>query len=101
MTTTRTTTQSHTTPVGRRVGTLVVGAGQAGLSTAFYLTRAGHDVLVLHAEARVGDHWRQRYESLLLNTPAQYDGLPGTPFPAPANTYPTGRQLGDFLERYV
>ena len=28
----------------------------------------------------MGDHWRRRYDSLLLNTPAQYDGLPGQPF---------------------
>jgi hypothetical protein len=28
-------------------------------------------------------------DSLNLFTPAQYDGLPGMPFPAPADTYPT------------
>jgi putative flavoprotein involved in K+ transport len=49
----------------------------------------------------VGDQWRQRYDSLLLNTPAQYDGLPGMPFPARRWTWPTGREMGDYLEAYV
>jgi putative flavoprotein involved in K+ transport len=88
-------------PERTRVGTLIVGAGQTGLATAYYLGRAGEDCLVVHEHARVGDHWRQRYDSLLLNTPAQYDNLPGMPFPAPRHSYPSGRDMGDYLEAYV
>jgi putative flavoprotein involved in K+ transport len=85
----------------RRTGTAIVGAGQAGLATAYYLGRAGHDCLVLDENARVGDQWRRRWDSLQLNTPARWDRLPGTPFPAPRSSFPTGRQLADYLEAYA
>src|SRR5215217_7766428 len=84
-----------------RLGTVVIGAGQTGLATAYFLGKAGVPCVVLDEHRRVGDQWRQRYDSLLLNTPAQYDGLPGLPFPAPRGSYPTGAEMGDHLERYV
>jgi putative flavoprotein involved in K+ transport len=80
---------------------VIVGAGQTGLATAYFLGRAGVACLVLDEHQRVGDQWRQRYESLLLNSPAQYDGMPGLPFPAARGSYPTGAEMGDHLERYV
>ena len=58
-----------------RVPTVIVGAGQSGLSTAYHLGRRGHRCVVLHEDARVGDVWRHRYDSLRLNTPAKWDGL--------------------------
>src|SRR3954468_8406900 len=84
-----------------RLGTVIIGAGQTGLATAYFLGRAGIPAVVLDEHQRVGDQWRQRYDSLLLNSPAQYDGLPGLPFPAPHGSYPTGAEMGDHLERYV
>src|SRR5829696_4909611 len=84
-----------------RLGTVIIGAGQTGLATAYYLGKAGVPCVVLDDHARVGDQWRRRYDSLLLNSPAQYDGLPGLPFPAPRGSYPTGAEMGDHLERYV
>src|SRR4051812_47735157 len=84
-----------------RLGTVIVGAGQTGLATAYFLGRAGVPCVVLDEHARVGDQWRQRYDALLLNSPAQYDGLPGQPFPAAKGSFPTGAEMGDHLERYV
>jgi putative flavoprotein involved in K+ transport len=84
-----------------RLGTVVIGAGQTGLATAYFLGRAGVSCVVLDQHERVGDQWRQRYDSLLLNTPAQYDGLPGMPMTAPHGSYPTGDEMGDHLERYA
>ena len=84
-----------------RLGTAIIGAGQTGLATAYFLGRAGVPCVVLDEHPRVGDQWRRRYDSLLLNSPAQYDGLPGLPFPAPRGSYPTGAEMGDHLERYV
>src|SRR3954447_20612527 len=84
-----------------RLGTVIVGAGQTGLATAYFLGRAGVLCVVLDQHGRVGDQWRQRYDSLRLNSPAQYDGLPGLPFAAPHGSYPTGAEMGDHLERYV
>lgn len=84
-----------------RLGTVIVGAGQTGLATAYFLGQAGVPCVVLDGHQRVGDQWRQRYDSLLLNSPAQYDGLPGMPFPAAHGSYPSGAEMGDHLERYV
>lgn len=87
--------------MSEQVETLVVGAGQAGLATAYHLRRLGVPTLVLEARQRVGDVWRQRYDSLRLFSPARGTGLPGMAFPAPRNSYPTGAEMGDFLEAYA
>jgi hypothetical protein len=61
----------------------------------------GQPCLVVHEHARVGDQWRRRYDSLLLNTPAQYDNLPGMRFPAPKHSFPSGADMAAYLEAYV
>ena len=81
--------------------TLIIGGGQSGLATAYHLTRMGRDCLVLDASERVGDAWRRRWPSLRLYSPARYDSLPGMPFPAPRHSFPTGREMGDYLEAYA
>jgi putative flavoprotein involved in K+ transport len=60
---------------------LIVGAGHGGLAVAHDLIRAGRDVLLVDAHARVGDAWRMRWDSLRLFTPRKLDGLPEMPFP--------------------
>jgi putative flavoprotein involved in K+ transport len=85
----------------RRVSTVIIGAGQAGLSTAYFLGRAGHDCVVLERHRRVGDQWRQRYDSLLLNTPARYSSLPGRRFPARGASFPRASELADYHEDYA
>jgi putative flavoprotein involved in K+ transport len=83
------------------VETVIVGAGQAGLSTGCHLSRRGHECVILDAAARVGDHWRQQWDTLRLYSPSQYDSLPGTPFPAKKWTYPGKDQVADYLESYA
>jgi hypothetical protein len=70
------------------------GGGQASLAIAWHLKRQGLRFVELEAESELGHTWRDRWDSLKLFTPAQYDGLPGMPFPAPADTYPTKGHLG-------
>lgn len=80
---------------------IVVGGGQAGLSTAYQLAEWGVDCLVLEAEPRVGNQWRRRWDSLQLFSPARLNGLPGFHFPAPDMSYPTKDHMADFLESYA
>jgi putative flavoprotein involved in K+ transport len=83
------------------IETLVIGAGQAGLSTAYHLGRMGRDCLVIDARTRVGDGWRQHWDSLRLYTPARFDGLPGMPFPGDPWHYPSKDETADYLEAYA
>jgi putative flavoprotein involved in K+ transport len=57
--------------------------------------------VILDANRRIGDAWRQRWDSLRLFTPARYSGLPGTPFPAPDWSFPTKDEVADYLESYT
>jgi putative flavoprotein involved in K+ transport len=81
--------------------TVIIGAGQAGLATAYHLRRRGRSFLILDGNRRVGDNWRAQWDSLRLYTPATYDGLPGMPFPASKWSYPTKDQVADYLVAYA
>jgi putative flavoprotein involved in K+ transport len=85
----------------QRIDTLVIGGGQSGLSAGYHLKKRGMNFLVLDADERIGDHWREHWDSLRLYSPARSDGLPGMRFPASAYAYPTGREMGDYLEAYA
>jgi putative flavoprotein involved in K+ transport len=84
-----------------RVQTLIIGGGQAGLAVGYHLQQRGLPFLILDAHQRIGDAWRNRWDSLRLFSPARYDGLAGLPFPAPGDTFPTKDQMADYLERYA
>src|SRR6188472_224727 len=84
-----------------RIDTVVIGAGQAGLSAGYHLARQGLSFVILDADARIGDHWRDRWDSLRLYSPARYDSLPGMRFPAPSSHWPTAREMADYLEAYA
>lgn len=83
------------------VDVLVIGGGQAGLSAAYWLKRLGPSVLVVDAASRIGDSWRNRYASLTLFTPREFSSLPGTTLSGEPAGYATGREFGDYLERYA
>lgn len=80
---------------------LVIGAGQAGLSLGWHLARRGLRYLLVDAGPEPGHSWRTRWDSLRLFTPAQYDSLPGSPFPGPADTYPSKDEVADYLATYA
>jgi putative flavoprotein involved in K+ transport len=84
-----------------RYEVLIVGAGQAGLSAGYHLKRRGRSFVIVDRNERVGDSWRQRWDSLKLYSPASRDGLPGMPFPAPPSSYPTHSEMADYLEAYA
>jgi putative flavoprotein involved in K+ transport len=81
--------------------TVVIGGGQAGLSVGYYLARQRRPFVILDANQRVGDAWRQRWDSLRLFTPAIFDGLVGMKFPASPFSFPTKDEMADYLESYA
>jgi putative flavoprotein involved in K+ transport len=84
-----------------QVEILVIGGGQAGLAVGYHLQRRRLPFLIVDENARVGDVWRNRWDSLRLFTPARYDGLPGMQFPAPSSVYPVKDEVADYLEAYA
>lgn len=72
----------------RDVDVVVVGAGQAGLSTAYGLLRQGFErhtgFVVLDGDAGPGGAWQHRWPSLALTGTHRVHDLPGLPF-APAD----------------
>ncbi len=80
---------------------LIIGGGQGGIMLAARLKRLGVPALVIEKNARPGDSWRQRYESLCLHDPVWYDHLPYMPFPDHWPIYTPKDKLGDWLEMYT
>ena len=84
-----------------RYDVVIIGAGQAGLAAGYHLAKRGIPFLILEGHDRIGDNWRTRWASLRLYSPAAVDGLPGMPFPGKRFSYPSGQEMGDFLESYA
>lgn len=85
----------------KRIQTIVIGGGQAGLAVGYQLAKRGLPFLILDGSRRIGDAWRNRWDSLRLFTPARYAGLPGMGFPARGDAFPTKQQMADYLESYA
>jgi putative flavoprotein involved in K+ transport len=83
------------------VSTIVIGGGQAGLAAGYHLAKRHLSFLIIDASKRIGDAWRNRWDSLRLFTPARYAGLPGLAFPGPGDSYPTKQQMADYLQSYA
>jgi putative flavoprotein involved in K+ transport len=80
---------------------IIIGAGQAGLATGYYLKQQGLRFLILEQAAVPGYSWRTRYDSLVLFTPSQYSSLPGLPFLLPKDVCPNKQQIADYLAQYA
>ena len=84
-----------------RFKVIVIGAGQSGLSVGYHLACQGIPFVILDANARIGDSWRNRWDSLRLFSPAGYDGLDGMRFPGSAHAFPSKDEMAVFLEAYA
>ena len=80
---------------------LIIGAGQAGLAVAYYLQSTSLSYLMLDKNERIGDSWRQRYESLTLFTSRAFSALPGVALDGDPNGYATRDEIANYFERYA
>ncbi|HEY8402716.1 MAG TPA: NAD(P)-binding domain-containing protein [Cytophagaceae bacterium] len=85
----------------REVQTIIIGAGQAGLSVAYWLQKSSSAYLILEAEGEAGASWRNRYDSLRLFTPARYSSLPGLSMLLPGRSYPNKEDVVEYLNAYA
>jgi putative flavoprotein involved in K+ transport len=84
-----------------RFDTIVVGGGQSGLVVGYHLAQRGIPFVILDASKRIGDAWRNRWDSLRLFSPNFWNHLPGMPFPGPKYEFATKDQTADYLEAYA
>ncbi len=80
---------------------IVVGAAQAGLAMAYYLRELGKDYLVVDKETEIGASWLNRWDSLTLFTPSEFNNMPGMEFPAEKGHYPSRAEVADYFKKYV
>ena len=64
----------------RIIDTVVIGAGQAGLTMSSYLRDAGLEHLVLERRDRLGGGWQDRWDAFRLVTPNWTASFPGFPY---------------------
>jgi cation diffusion facilitator CzcD-associated flavoprotein CzcO len=91
-------------PVTRDVDVVVIGAGQAGLSTAWALARQGFEpgtgFVVLDADDAPGGAWQHRWPSLTLGTTHRVHDLPGLRFEPPADDTPAVTSVPAYFAEY-
>jgi len=80
--------------------TIVIGAGQAGLSAGYYLASRGRPFVILEGADRVGGSWNNRWDSMRLFTATPHDGLPGVVFPG-TYRFPTHQEMAHYLASYA
>jgi putative flavoprotein involved in K+ transport len=65
----------------QKIQTIIIGGGQAGLATSYYLSQQGHEHIVLEQAAQAGNAWRNdRWESFALLTPNWAFKIPGAEY---------------------
>lgn len=99
------TTPSEVRPdIFYKVDIVVIGAGQAGLSAAYYLENAGikpgKGFVVLDDEFGPGGAWQHRWDSLTLSNVNGINDLPGLGFADAVNTKDKELQANIAIPRY-
>jgi putative flavoprotein involved in K+ transport len=92
--------------LSRKIDTVIVGAGQAGLAISYYLKREGREHIVFERAPRAAHAWRcQRWDSFTLVTPNSQVRMPGAEY---RGSDPTGflsraqvvKYFDDYVERF-
>ena len=80
---------------------VIIGAAQAGLSMAYHLKKNDKDFLIIDKENEIGASWLNRWNSLKLFTPTEFNHLEGMPFPAPKGHYPDKYEVANYFKAYA
>jgi len=80
---------------------VIVGGGQGGIALGARLRQLRVPTIIVERNARPGDSWRNRYQSLCLHDPVWYDHLPYIKFPANWPIFSPKDKIGDWLEMFT
>ncbi|MFJ4839959.1 FAD-dependent oxidoreductase [Streptomyces sp. NPDC088746] len=88
----------------RELDVVVIGAGQAGLSAAYHLRRAGlrpdQDFVVLDHAPRPGGAWQFRWPSLTYGKVHGMHSLPGMELTGADGSRPSSEVIGAYFDAY-
>lgn len=78
----------------------IIGAGAAGLATAFHLQKLGLPFTLFEKDS-AGSTWGNHYHGLKLHSLKQVSALPGLAIPADYPPFPSGPQMKAYLDSYA
>ena len=86
-----------------KIETIIVGGGQAGLSTSYYLKQLGREHVILDQSKEAGNAWRNdRWDSFTLVTPNWTIQLPGAHYDGnDPHGYLKRDEIVAYFEQYV
>jgi len=91
-----------------QVSTIIIGGGQAGLATSYWLTQHGHEHIILEQAAQAANAWRNnRWDSFTLVTPNWATRMPGVESPgaespgSDPNGFMPRDELVAYFEQYI
>jgi putative flavoprotein involved in K+ transport len=85
-----------------QVDTIIVGAGQGGLSMSYYLKKQGREHIILEQSDQAAPAWRSRWDSFTLITPNWMTRLPGAEYQGDDPDGFMGRdQLVGYFQEYI
>ena len=85
----------------KRVNTVVVGAGQAGLAMSAHLRDHQIDHVVLERDS-IAERWRNgRWDSLVMNGPAWHDRFPTRHFDSDPDGFPNKDEVTRYFEDFA
>ncbi len=82
------------------VDVLIIGGGQAALTTAYFLRRTHLSYLLLDDQLQPGGAWQHGWDSLRLFSPATWSSIAGWQMPNPEPGYPHRDLVIDYLSQY-
>jgi putative flavoprotein involved in K+ transport len=85
-----------------RIETIIIGGGQGGLSTSYFLKEQGREHIVLEQANHAAKAWRERWDSFTLNTPNWMTRLPGAEYQgSDPDGFLVREQIIAYFEEYI
>lgn len=89
--------------MSKKIETVIIGGGQGGLATSYFLEQQGREHVVLEASSRPAHAWRNdRWDSFTLVTPNWAFRLPGAEYSGPdPDGFMPRQEVVERFERYI
>ncbi|TFH35240.1 MAG: FAD-dependent oxidoreductase [Anaerolineales bacterium] len=85
-----------------QIDTVIVGGGQGGLSTSYYLVQQGREHVILEQADKAAKAWRERWDSFTLITPNWTIRLPGAEYQGDApNSFTARDEVVAYFKEYI